>query len=97
MAESVLPPNIERVERGGMDVLDHSSVHATAGAAPAAGLACVVRLVNAKENIHPTELSLVLLFLGRRIVIQGEAGLQEQLGGKQCSSCTHVLKSTHPR
>ena len=76
MAESVLPPNIEGVEGSGMDVLDHSPVHSTAGAAPAAGLACVERLINAKENMHAIELSLVLLFLQHRVVIHGETQLQ---------------------
>lgn len=56
--ESMLPPNIKGVEGSGMDVLDHIPVHAAAGAAPAAGLACMERLVNAKENIRPIELPL---------------------------------------
>lgn len=72
----LLPPNTEEVEGSGMDVLDHSPVHDTAGVVPASGLACAERLVNAKENIHPIELSLVLLFLGHRIVIHGETWLQ---------------------
>lgn len=72
VAESVSPPNIEGVEGSGMDVLDHSPEHGRAGAAPAAGLGCVERLVNAKENMHPIELSLVLPFPGCRTVIHGD-------------------------
>lgn len=63
----------------------------------APGLVCVERLVNAKENVGATEPPLLLLFLGCRMEVQEEAGLQEQLGGKWCSLCTHRLKSAQPR
>jgi len=95
VGDSELPPDIEGVEGSGTDVLDHSPTHAAAGAAPAAGLACVRRLVGAQENVCPVELSLVLLSLGRRTATWALGTASR--GKKKKAWCTHVLKSTHPR
>lgn len=93
--ESVLPLNIKGAQGSGMDVLDHIPVHA--GQPQPLGLPAWKDLSMLKKIYILLSCLFVLLFLGRRMAIRGEAGLQEQLGGKQCSSCTHVLKSTHPR